>query len=77
MVKLTRRAWGHFGTLNKVKTPRQIAFIQPLATHEYAHPVLWSMRELKVLLLFHKRDVGPFHSRPQGKKHEKKRKWSL
>ena len=41
-----------------------------LATHESAHPGLWSMRELRVLLLFHGRDVDPFYRRPQEKKNE-------
>ena len=41
---------------------------QSLATPESAHSGLWSMRELRVLLLFHGRDVGPFHGRPQKKK---------
>ena len=41
---------------------------QSLATPESAHSGLWSMRELKVLLLFRGRDVGPFHGRPQKKK---------
>lgn len=41
---------------------------QSLATHESAYPGLWSVRELRVLLLFHGGHVGPFHGRPQKKK---------
>ena len=41
---------------------------QSLATHESAYTGLWSVRELRVLLLFHGGHVGPFHGRPQKKK---------
>ena len=41
---------------------------QSLAAHKSAPPGLWSMRELRVLLLYHGLDVGPFHGRPQEKK---------
>ena len=74
MVKSTRRVWGHFVTLNYVKTPCLItwAYIfmpltQSLATPESAHSGLWRIRELRVLLLFHGRDVGPFHGRTHKK----------